>query len=179
MNATNVRQNVLKSKFVSKKFMRNIKINFSEQIDTKTGEIKTKQLQATLYVPAGDESMWVPAACLTIKIGNQTLFFAGQNVDELEKIVIQLHEFLIRNKVKCDEEVAKQRKAYFNHQREVEKALNIEQKNEIPLNDKACVGGYITIKDRGITFGEFVRAKKDVKTAPKTNDLPPSRTTTP
>jgi len=179
MNATNVRQNVLKSKFVSKKFMRNIKINFSEQIDTKTGEIKTKQLQATLYVPAGDESMWVPAACLTIKMGNQTLFLGGNDVDELEQIVIQLHEFIIQNKVRCNEEVSKQRKAYFDHQKNIEKALNNKQKNEIPLNDKACVGEYITIKDRGITFGEFVRAKKDVKTAPKTNDLPPSRTTTP
>ena len=179
MNATNVRQNVIRSKFISKKFMQNIKINFSEQFDIKTGEIKTKQLQATLYVPAGDESMWVPAACLTIKMGNQTLFLGGNDVDELEQIVIQLHEFLIKNKTKCNDEVAKQRKAYFNHQREVEKALNIEQKNEIPLNDKPCVSGHVTIKDRGVTFGEFVRAKKDAKTAPKTNDLPPPRTTTP
>jgi hypothetical protein len=112
----------VKSKYLPKAFMLNEKIKFSQQEDRETGEIIYKECQATIYAVKGFESDFMPKACLTLKLGNNNLFLMGEDFDELEAFCDHLGAFIAKNKVKCNQTLAKEKSAFHAKQNSFKRA---------------------------------------------------------
>jgi hypothetical protein len=110
-----VQQFGIKSKYLAKEIMKNIQIQFGEQVDRKSGNIFQKQFQATITVTKGSESPCIPNICLILKLGNDKLFLATDDMEQMELAIYQLSKFIITNKSICNVAVTKARKEYWAH----------------------------------------------------------------
>lgn len=111
---TKVIQRPVFTKHFKKALLKTEKIHFGTQMNKGTGEIIYKSLQATFYVPDGNECPYVPQIGLSLKLGSDRLQLIVEDADDIEKLFYKLAEFTSLNKSRLGQVMVQERTKYIN-----------------------------------------------------------------
>lgn len=135
MNTTKIEQKILKTKYFNKAIMITKKIPFSTQIDQATGELLNKEFQATIYVPDGQKSPYLPKIGLSLKLGNSNMALYVDDMQELERSLDLLMVFICQNKTKVNDVLIVARNDFNKSQKlKLSEIKDAEQEKTIKTN---------------------------------------------
>lgn len=122
----------IKTKRFPKKFLKSKKFRFGEQINEDTGELITKQWQATVYIGDGATTPYEPAVALNLKLGNGSVTLYG-TMDDFIRTIGDIQVWLYDIQKEANEVLVREKTAYLKHQ-EIKRNEIIERQEKNSVN---------------------------------------------